>query len=165
MYCPWSLHKYLDWIMPAGLSNSKELQRSYVPHRLPSEQRVVSHHHNAICGWENEHWLWQFHLLPGATWRHVQWVSQAPWTPLHDTCMCLNTIIVLAHSMWHIKSVCCNLASFSILKVCFIHYCSNVCGHPDKFSMKTFIHQMSCKMNKKYSQDIDEVRNNVFYLK
>ena len=34
------------------------------------------------------------------------------------------------------------------------------------FSMKTHtcIHQMSCKMNRKYSQDIDEVRNNDFVL-
>ena len=50
-----------------------------------------------------------------------------------------------------------------------IHYRSKVWGHPDNlmFSMKThtFIHQMSCKMNRKYSQDIDEVRNNDFYLK
>ena len=32
------------------------------------------------------------------------------------------------------------------------------------FSMKshTFIHQMSCKINRKYSQDIDEVRKNEF---
>ena len=29
----------------------------------------------------------------------------------------------------------------------------------------SFIHQMSCEMNRKYSQDIDEVRNNDFYLK
>ena len=50
-----------------------------------------------------------------------------------------------------------------------IHYRSKVWGHPDNFvfSMKThtFIYQMSCKMNRKYSQDIDEVRNNDFYLK
>ena len=49
------------------------------------------------------------------------------------------------------------------------HYRSKVWGHPDNFmfSMKTqtFIHQMSYKMNRKYSQDIDEVRNNYFYLK
>ena len=53
--------------------------------------------------------------------------------------------------------------------VSYIHYLSKVWGHPDNFmiSMKThtFIHQMSCKMNRKYSQDIDEVRNNDFYLK
>ena len=50
-----------------------------------------------------------------------------------------------------------------------IHYRSKVWGHPDNFvfSMKThtFIYQMSCKMNRKYSQDIDKVRNNDFYLK
>ena len=50
-----------------------------------------------------------------------------------------------------------------------IHYHSKVWGHPDNFvfSMKahTFIYQMSCKMNRKYSQDIDKVRNNDFYLK
>ena len=39
---------------------------------------------------------------------------------------------------------------------------SKVWGHPHNFmfSMKTH-----CKMNRKYSQDIDEVRNNDFYLK
>ena len=53
-------------------------------------------------------------------------------------------------------------------KLTYVHYRSKVWGHPDNFmfSMKThtFIHQMSCKMNRKYSQDIDEVRN-YFYLK
>jgi len=29
----------------------------------------------------------------------------------------------------------------------------------------TFIYQMNCKMNIKYSQDIDKDRNNDFYLK
>ena len=46
----------------------------------------------------------------------------------------------------------------------YIYYCSKVWGHLENsmFSMKThtFIHQMSCKMNRKYSPDIDEVRNN-----
>src|SRR4029434_7746571 len=50
-----------------------------------------------------------------------------------------------------------------------IHYRSKVWRHPDNFvfSMKThtFIYQMSCKMNRKYSQDIDKVRNNDFSLK
>ena len=50
-----------------------------------------------------------------------------------------------------------------------IHYRSKVWGQPDNFmfSMKThtLIHQMSCKINIKYSQDIDEVRNNDFYFK
>ena len=40
-------------------------------------------------------------------------------------------------------------------------YTTVVWGHPDNFmfSMKThtLIHQMSCKMNRKYSQDIAEV--------
>jgi len=47
--------------------------------------------------------------------------------------------------------------------------CSKVWGHPDNFvfSMKThtFIYQMKCKMNRKYSQDFDNVRNNDFYFK
>ena len=51
----------------------------------------------------------------------------------------------------------------------YIHYRSKVWGHPDNclFSMKThtFVYQMSCKMNRKYSHDIDKVRNNDFYLK
>ena len=46
-----------------------------------------------------------------------------------------------------------------------VHYRSKVWGDNFMFSMKTFIHQMSCKMNRKYSQDIDEVENNDFYLK
>ena len=61
------------------------------------------------------------------------------------------------------------LTSFTILKPTDIHYHSKVWDHPDNFmfSMRThtFIHQMSCKMNIKYSQDIDDVRNNYFYLK
>jgi len=51
----------------------------------------------------------------------------------------------------------------------YIHYRSKVWDHPDNFvfSMKThtFIFQMSCKMYRKYSQDIDKVRNNDLYLK
>ena len=47
-----------------------------------------------------------------------------------------------------------------------IHYRSKVWGHPDNFMFfmktQTFIHQMSCKINRKYSQDIDKVRNNCF---
>ena len=47
----------------------------------------------------------------------------------------------------------------------YVHYRSKVWGHPDNFmfSMKThtFIHQMSCKINRKYSQDIEEVRNKI----
>ena len=31
---------------------------------------------------------------------------------------------------------------------------------PDNFMFSMKTHQMSCKMNRKYSQDIDEVRNN-----
>jgi len=39
-------------------------------------------------------------------------------------------------------------------------------GSPRQFRVfHTFIHQIICKMNIKYSQDIDEVRNNDFYLK
>ena len=58
----------------------------------------------------------------------------------------------------------------SFLENCLdIHSRSKVWGLPDNFmfSMKihTFIHQMSRKMNRKYSQDIDEVRNNNFYFK
>jgi len=49
-----------------------------------------------------------------------------------------------------------------------MHYRSKVWGHPDNvvFSMKTltFIYQMNYKMNIKYSQDIDKVRNNDFYF-
>jgi len=45
-----------------------------------------------------------------------------------------------------------------------IHYRSKVWGHPDNFvfSMRThtFIYQMSCKMYRKCSQDIDKVGNN-----
>lgn len=29
----------------------------------------------------------------------------------------------------------------------------------------TFIDQISCKMNRKYSEDIDKIRSNDFYLK
>jgi len=49
------------------------------------------------------------------------------------------------------------------------HDRSKVWGHPDKFefSMKmyTFIYQINCKNNRKYSQDIDKVRNNDCYCK
>jgi len=50
-----------------------------------------------------------------------------------------------------------------------IHYCLQVWGHTDNFvfSMKTptFIYQINCKMNRKYSQDIDMVRKNYSSLK
>src|SRR4029434_2397474 len=78
----------------------------------------------------------------------------------------------------HVKRDMCGLEIFCTLKVQIgvnahthkhIHYRSKVWGHPDNFvfSMKThtFMYQMSCKMNSKYSQDIDKVRNNDFYLK
>jgi len=48
-----------------------------------------------------------------------------------------------------------------------IHYRLKVWGHPENvlFSMNTltFIHQINFKINLKYSQDIDKVRNNDFY--
>jgi len=46
-----------------------------------------------------------------------------------------------------------------------VHYRSEVWGHPDNlvFSMKT--HTLIYQMNIKYSQDIEKVRNNDFYLK
>jgi len=48
------------------------------------------------------------------------------------------------------------------------HDRSKVWGHPHNlvFSMKThtFIHQINCNMNRKYSQDIDKVRNNIEML-
>jgi len=50
-----------------------------------------------------------------------------------------------------------------------VHYRSKVRGHADNFvfSMKThtFIYQMNSKMKIKYSQYIEKVRNNDFYLK
>ena len=50
-----------------------------------------------------------------------------------------------------------------------LHYRSKVWGHPDNFMVSTrthtFIHEMSYKMNRKYSQDIDKVRNKDFNFK
>jgi len=37
-------------------------------------------------------------------------------------------------------------------------------GSPRQFR-DTFIYQINCKMNRKYRQNIDEVRNNDFYFK
>jgi len=47
----------------------------------------------------------------------------------------------------------------------YTHYRSKVMGHPDNlvFSMKT--HTFIYQMKRKYSQDIDKVRNNDFYCK
>jgi len=62
-------------------------------------------------------------------------------------------------------SIVLNLVSQTL----YVHYRSKVWDHPENFvfSMKThtFIYQMSCKMYRKYSQDIDKVRNNDLYLK
>jgi len=51
----------------------------------------------------------------------------------------------------------------------YLHYRSKVWGHTDNliFSIKThtFIYEMNCKMNIKYSQDIGKVKNNDFLFK
>jgi len=66
----------------------------------------------------------------------------------------VNLVLVIYCHFWTLKNDCVFFQR--------IHYRSN-----GVFSMKThtFIYQMKCKMNIKYSQDIDEVRNNDFYCK
>lgn len=52
----------------------------------------------------------------------------------------------------------------TVLQDNYVHYHSNVWGHPGNsvFSVKshTFIHHISCKMNEKYRKDINKVKNN-----
>jgi len=76
--------------------------------------------------------------------------------------VCLKTRAACISWKSHQMCICC---IFYIYRLCR----SKVWGHPENvaFSMKTltFIGQMNCKMNIKYSQDIDTVRNNDFYCK
>ena len=57
------------------------------------------------------------------------------------------------------------LYSTTTIERLHLHYRSKVWGHPDNvmFSMKS--HAFIYQMNRKYSQDIDMVRNNDFYFK
>ena len=81
-----------------------------------------------------------------------KWPSQP--SCLHHYGHCCNNISTIIH---------CDPFSWSYCTV--VRFLSDYTKSHWLMKTHTFIHQMSCKMNRKYSQDIEEVRNNDFYLK
>jgi len=99
-----------------------------------------------------------------ADWLSQRSVLSSPSTPLLFLLrrFALNSTLFILRDL--LSAVIISRHNESIRCCSPIHYRSKVWGHPDNFvlSMKThnFIYQMNCKMNRKYTQDIDKVKNN-----